>query len=102
MFGEIGVRALRAVESESCERSLVNQLRGIRGGEGGRGKWQRHTFRIFLALLRCRIGVRVFNARRLPVLDCVLDMGEVEDDGGGCGEDYIAVKRQSSVWHYCN
>jgi hypothetical protein len=74
-----------------------------KGGRGGeRGNSRGHTFRIFLALLRCRIGIRVFNARRLAVHACVLDMGEVEDEGGGCGEDYIAVKRQSSVWHYCN
>ena len=67
-----------------------------RGREGGRGGLReregggKHTFRILLRLLRRRICVRILNASRLAVYACVLGMREVEDESGGCGEDYVA------------
>lgn len=59
-------------------------------GRGAEKERHKHTFRILLCLLRGSVGVGIVNASWLAVLARVLGVGEVEDEGGGCGEDYVA------------
>lgn len=59
VLGVVGVRALGAVEME--------------------------CFRVFFALLSCRVRVGVFDAGGSAVHDCILGVHEVEDEGRCCG-----------------
>jgi hypothetical protein len=94
VLGEVGVGALRAVECECCGagRSQSEAFVEWASGEGKGTEKERHkyTFRILLCLLRGSIGVGIVNASWFAVLARVLGVGEVKDEGGGCGEDYVA------------
>jgi hypothetical protein len=57
-------------------------------GEGAQGN--RHTFDIFLRLLRRCVGVRIVNASKPAVPARVSGVSEVEDESRGCGKNYIA------------
>jgi len=64
-----------------------------RGGDLGKGRGRKVikcTFGILLGLLWRRVGVWIANSSRLAVHGRVLAVGEVEDEGGRCGEDYVA------------
>jgi hypothetical protein len=81
---------------ERCAQLNAN----ARGGDWlvtwgfGEGKWKEgdkiYTFGILLGLLWRRVGVWIVNACRPAVRARVSGVGEVEDAGGRCGEDYVA------------
>jgi hypothetical protein len=96
VLGEVGVGALRAVECECWGAGGGRSQSGVYvewasgEGKGAEKERHKHTFRILLCLLRGSVGVGIVNASWLAVLARVLGVGEVEDEGGGCGEDYVA------------